>query len=340
MHEIELARAGDGDAFARLTEPYRQELLAHCYKMTGSVMEAEDMVQETFLRAWKRLEQYQESGLFRAWLYRIATNACLDHLRKRKKRALMPTSIPNAKDGLPTLLPIQEDVWIEPFPGEMLVSESKSPEALYSLHESVHLAFMTVLHRLSARNRAILLLRDVLGWRAREVATFLDLTESAVHSVLKRARKEIHDAGHKKRNKVAPEIIDSFCQRYVEAWESNDVALLASLLREDVVLNMPPLPCWYGGRPYVLRFFAGMPLDGTIEGRWQAMVTQANGQTAVVLYERLAPNAPYKLFGLHVLDIADSGIRRIDNFIVGEHDTLPQPIAAPWIAKFDLPSLL
>ena len=325
MEQMRQTKLGDNDTFAQLTEPYRQELLTHCYKMVGSVMEAEDMVQETFLRAWKNVGQYEETGLLRAWLYRIATNACLDHLRKRKKRLLMPDSIANAKAGLPTVMPVDEEIWIEPIANGLLTPESKNPETLYSLHESVNLAFMTALHRLSARNRAILLLRDVLGWRTREVAGYLELTESAVNSVLKRARKEIRDAGHKKRNKATPELIESFRQQYVSAWESNDVALLASLLREDVVLNMPPLPCWYGGRQYVVGFFAGMPLNGVVEGRWRAGSTEANGQTAVSLYERLDPTQPYKLSALHVLDIAANGISRIDSFTVDANHTHPHP---------------
>ncbi len=195
--------------FESVIAPYQKEILTHCYQMMGSIVDAEDMLQETWLHAWKGLTHYQELGAFRAWLYRIATNICLDHLRKCKKRSLVPSSIPNSQDNSPTVDPLDETLWIEPFPSEMMPQAIDNPEALYSIRESVNLAFMTALYRLSARNWAFLLLRDVWGWRTREVAEFLELTETAVNSVLKRACKETKESGLKMRNEASSDLIDA-----------------------------------------------------------------------------------------------------------------------------------
>ncbi|MEM7333139.1 MAG: RNA polymerase subunit sigma-70 [Chloroflexota bacterium] len=338
--DIEKAKQGDNDAFERLITPYQKELFIHCYKMTGSVVEAEDMVQETLLRAWKRFSTYQETGAFRAWLYRIATNICLDHLRKRKSRSLMLASVPNHQAGPPTLGPIIEELWLEPLPSAFLPSENTNPEATFSLNESVNLAFLTALHKLSPRNRAILLLRDVLGWRTKEVATFFELSDQAVNSVLKRARHEISVPHGKNRNKATPELIQQFQQRYMSAWQNNDVAQLVAILKEDVVLNMPPLPCWYGGREAVLQFFKMMPLDGQNQGRWRCLPLEVNGQTAVALYESLTGETPYLLNSINVLDCAQTGIFRIDNFLIDKAQTLPNIISAPWLKSFNLPESL
>ena len=338
MNDIQKAKLGDGEVFARVTEPHRKELLAHCYRMVGSVVEAEDMVQDSLLRAWRNLSQYQESGSLRAWLYRIATNICLDHLRRCKSRELMPAFIMPTTTAPPALTPVHEEIWIEPFPNELLPTQPTNPEALYSTQESINLAFMVALHKLSARNRAVLLLRDVLGWRAKEVAELLDSTESAIHSILKRARKEIQDSDHRKRNKATPEIIDSFRQQYVSAWVNNDVSQLVTLLKEDVLLNMPPLPCWYHGRDYVLAFFGHLPLDGQNKNRWRTVVITVNSQPAVALYESITGQSPHQLFGIQVLEMDNAGISRIDQFITDKNRTLPEPISATWLNYFSLPT--
>ncbi len=337
IDDIKQSKQGDTEAFERLIAPFQKEIFIHCYKMTGSITEAEDLNQETLLRAWNKLSTYQESGAFRAWLYKIATNICLDHLRKRKSRTLMLESVSNHSGGPPTLGPIDEALWIEPLPSSLLPVELSNPEAIYSRQESVSLAFLTALQKLSPRNRAVLLLRDVLGWRTKEVASFFELTDQAVNSILKRARKEIQANSNKRQNKATPELIEQFQKRYISAWLNNDVTTLVSILKEDVVLNMPPLPCWYGGRDAVMQFFQMMPLDGQNANRWRAIPLSVNGQTAVVLYESLTEASPYMLNSINVLDCDESGIFRIDNFLIDSGQSLPNPINAPWLKAFNLP---
>src|SRR5512136_25487 len=186
------ARAGDPNAFGGLTEPYRHELQVHCYRMLGSLQEAEDLVQETFLRAWRRLETFKGRASLRAWLYKIATNACLDALEKRPRRTLPVRSQPPADPSEPPTPPLTELIWLEPFPDDLLDDVEPTPEARYALHESITLAFLTALQLLPPRQRAVLIMRDVLDWDASEVAELLDMTVSAVNSALHRARAALN----------------------------------------------------------------------------------------------------------------------------------------------------
>ncbi len=320
------ARRGDQEEFSGLIEPYRRELQVHCYRILGSLHEAEDLVQETLLRAWRRLDTYQGRASFRAWLYRIATNACLDALDRRQARRALPDSgLPASDPHRPIAPPNAEPLWLEPLPDEWLAASSANPEARYTRTESVSLAFMAALQALPPRQRAILILRDVLDWPAREVADLLGLTLSAVNSALHRARVTL--AGHyrgRPPDDLAPSTADertrALLDRYVKAWETADVAGLVALLKEDAAFSMPPSPSWYRGRESIGIFAAqtvfanqGM-FPGAAAGRWRLVPTQANGQPAFAIYQR-TDEGSYQAFGVHVLALAGIQIAAITSFI-------------------------
>src|SRR5260221_5709871 len=218
------ARPGDQQAFSDLVEPYRAELLVHCYRLLGSVQDAEDMVQETFLRAWNRLDTFTGGHYFRAWLYKIATNVCLDALDKRSRRGLSSSNFP-ASDPHASIAPaITEPIWLEPFPDELLPEVALGPEARYTLRESITLAFLAALQFLPPRQRVTLILCDVLDWRARETAQLLDITVAAVNGLLRRARSTMSRSYHEiEPVLIVDNKIRAVLNRYVEAWESGDV---------------------------------------------------------------------------------------------------------------------
>jgi RNA polymerase sigma-70 factor, ECF subfamily len=190
------AQAGDGAAFAKLTEPHRRELRVYCYRMLGSLQDAEDLVQETLLRAWRRLDTFEGRASLRAWLYKIATNACLDALRQHSRRGLPPGRVAPADPGSPLLPPVLDQIWLEPFPDAWLAPEDEEPEARFDHHESVTLAFLAALQVLPPRQRAVLILKDVLDWHAAEIAALLELTVPAVNSALHRARSTLARCYH------------------------------------------------------------------------------------------------------------------------------------------------
>lgn len=332
----------DVQAFEQLTALHRSELVVHCYRMLGSALDAEDMVQETLLRAWKNLERYTEAGNFRAWLYKIATNVCLDELRRTKqKRSLIQPNTPVTHSPYPNNPPLEEAYWLEPFADHLLPTEQLDPEAAYTLQESVHLAFMTALHALSPRYRAILILRDVLDWKAHEVADYLELTESAVNSALLRARKALEDAKvDQYRHHHNAAWIEEYFQRYIEAWETKDISKLLVILKEDVIMNMPPFPTWYQGRESLQAFLAAAFFSGSDVERWRTQSVGINGQQGLAFYIRLTPNDRYTLVGLHVLTIVEDGIARIDYFVVDARPMLAAPFPAPWLSSFNLPQSL
>jgi len=248
------ANLGDLDqtTFSALTEPHRRELHAHCYRMVGSVQEAEDLVQETFLRAWRRRETYAGRAPLRAWLYRIATNACLDALTQRPRRTA-PVARGEAatlEDPIPSS--INEPIWLEPFPDDWLAPDEENPEARYSLRESITLAFITSLHLLPPRQRAVLILRDVLDWQSGEVAEALGLSVPAVKSALHRARARLSQRYQAVRLEdmtvqVADTTLRGQLERCVRAWEMGDAAELTALLKAEATFSMPPIPSWYRG---------------------------------------------------------------------------------------------
>src|SRR5207245_3568362 len=245
-------RDGDERAFQRLTDRYRRELLVHCYRMLGSFHDAEDALQEALLRAWRGLESFQGRSALRPWLYRIATNACLDVIASRRRRALPNATGPAAGAGESLPGPVMEPLWIEPLPDNLIdLRPTVNPEAHYDARESVTLAFLATLQTLPGRQRATLILRDVLGWKASEVADLLDSSVGAVNSALHRARasmKAYRPDRSPADTSTGREPVAALLSRYVDAWHAADAAGLVALLREDALITMPPLPLWYEGR--------------------------------------------------------------------------------------------
>jgi RNA polymerase sigma-70 factor (ECF subfamily) len=320
-HELEpaglaAARAGDRTAFDVLVAPHRHELLVHCYRLLGSLQDAEDVVQETFVRAWQRLASFAGRGSFRAWLYRIATNACLDLLDRPERRwsANGATHHPLAAflsaDG--------ESIAFEPIPDALLADPAECPEARYTRQESVTLAFLTALRILPPRQRVVLLMRDVLGWSAGEVGEMLDLTVPAVHSALHRARVALERqraAGRPAEWRPAAddEATRTLLTRYVDAFEAADVAALVALFKEDAAFAMPPDLLWLDGRDAIRTFLANGPFageapdfPGPVRERWQVLPTRANGQPAFGIYQ-LDPAAGVRRFGAIIMLACEAG---------------------------------
>jgi RNA polymerase sigma-70 factor (ECF subfamily) len=287
--QLEAAQRGDNDAFGRLAGHYRGELHAHCYRMLGSNVDAEDALQETLLRAWRALPRFEGRSSIRSWLYKIATNACLRAIERRPRRVLPvdygPASDPH--DGLAE--PVTEAVWLEPYPDQPLGlgNGPASPEARYEQREGVELAFIAALQHLPARQRAVLILRDVLGFSARETATVLDTTPVSVDSALQRAHKTVdqrlpEQSQQATLRSLRDDALRQVVQRYVTAWERNDVDAVVAMLADDAKLAMPPVPAWYRGREQVAIYLSGGPLSGTT--RWHLIPARANGQVAFGLY--------------------------------------------------------
>jgi len=242
-------RAGDQEAFAQLIDPYRKQLLVHCYRILGSFEDAEDMLQETLLRVWKRLGSFEGRASLRAWLYKVATNAALDALDSRRVRGLPKELYARGDPTQPLPAPTREVIWVEPLPDEWIDGQPDIyPEARYEVRESITLAFIAALQKLPGRQRAVLLLCDVMGWSSIEAAEILDMTTVAVNSALQRARETLRQAERKTRPSRLNEQLSALLARYVAAWETADSAALIAVLREDVALTMPPLPVWFGGR--------------------------------------------------------------------------------------------
>src|SRR5215208_7615869 len=257
---ISRARAGDGDAFRELTEPYRRELLVHCYRMLGSFQDAEDALQETLLAAWQGLGGFEGRASMRTWLYQIATNRCLNALRFSSRRPAKEWDIPNVEPPEPTRL--GEVVWLQPFPDALLHEDAidvpLGPEARYEQSEAISLAFVTALQVLPARQRAVLILREVLGYHANEVADMLDSTLESVNSALKRARASLRHRLPPTGEHEPPPAPDSpaeqaLAAKFARAYESGDVDSLVALLTADVRVAMPPIPLEYHGRDVVAR---------------------------------------------------------------------------------------
>ena len=302
-----------GPDFAARTDPFRRELLAHCYRMLGSLHDAEDLVQETMLRAWRAYPGFDEQrASLRTWLYRIATNACLNALDSRRRRPLpsdlsSPGGLAEAAQ-LPTI-DQPEIAWLEPFPDTLLGSGTASadPAAVVAARDSIRLAFVAALQHLPARQRAVLILRDVLAWRAAEVADLLGITPTAVNSALQRARAQLERvAPAPERVGTAPtERQRELADQYVTAFVAADMATLTRLLADEVVLEMPPYPMWFRGREAVARFLTKRPL--TRPGRWRAIMTSANGQPALGAY-RIEDDGRHHARMIQVLHASEAGL--------------------------------
>lgn len=313
---ISRARAGDGDAFRALTEPHRRELQVHCYRMLGSLQDAEDALQDTLLAAWQGLAGFEGRASMRTWLYRIATNRCLNALRSAGRRPAMEWNIPGVEPPEPTQL--GEVVWLEPYPDEMLdaaVDVPVGPEARYEQAQSISLAFVAALQVLPPRQLAVLILRDVLGFHANEVAQMLESTVESANSALKRARASLQRRWPPAAQRAASPAGDSRAEaaivaKFAAAYGSGDLDALVALLTDDVFMSMPPMPLEYQGRDLVARFLA---LIFGANRRFALVPTRANGQPAFGTYLR-TPAGPFPGVGFVVLTVAGERISAMSRF--------------------------
>jgi len=306
------AQPADED-FRTQLEPHRRAVMLHCYRMLGSLQEAEEIAQDCLLRAWQRLDQRTTPSSTRAWLYKIATNACLDVLRVRRRRALPHLLGPAASPAAGFGPPLPEGVWIEPAPDALFDAADEAapgPDQRLSLRESVGLAFITALQLLSPRQRAALLLVDVLGWRSEATASLLDTTVASVNSLLQRARKNVEsragDAG------ASGPTDDALLQRYIATWESGDLDAFAALLAEDARLVMPPQPEWYAGRAAICQFLAHLLV--TRPQRYRLVPVAANRQATVAVYTAPPTGGEFRGAAIHVIAMREGRVTQMTRF--------------------------
>ena len=321
---IAAAREGDEEAFRRLVEPRHAELHAHCYRMLGSVQDAEDAFQDALLRAWRGLPKFAGRSSLRSWLYRIATNACLDVVARRPKRVLPidygPAADPHQSPGEPLV----ESVWLEPYADDRLGLEDgfAAPEARYEQRESVELAFIAALQHLPARQRAALILREVLGFSAQEVADMLETTVASVNSALQRARKAVDEQLPEQSQQATLRSLEDadirrIVESYMEALERGDVDAVVALLTDDASWSMPPMAGWYRGEEAIAAFLAEYPC----RERWRHIPARANGQLAVGCFMWNEEAGCYLAAVLDVLTLEGAAIREVTGFV------------APWVSR-------
>ena len=309
----------DPQQFGSLIEPYGRELRAHCYRMLGSVIEAEEIVQETFLRAWSRRETYAGRATLRAWLYKIATNLCIDTQRRKPRRGLPITREPASTLEQPIPDSIYEPIWLEPYPADIPAPEENNPEARYSRLESIKLAFLASLHLLPPFQRAVLILRDVMDWPASDVAEVLGQTIPSVKSALYRARitmaqyQQTHQAETVIMT-IPDETMSKLLESYVQAWEAADVDGLVAILRDDCTFSMPPSPSWYQGRVEIGLLVSKTVFSGQARGRWRLLPTVANAQPGFGLYKLNESSGNFDRYGIQVITFAGSEISDITTF--------------------------
>jgi RNA polymerase sigma-70 factor (ECF subfamily) len=315
--KLAAALAGDPAAFRELTDRYARELHLHCYRMLGSIHDAEDGVQETLLRAWRHLATFESRSSFRSWLYRIATNVCLTY---RARRPATSRAVPKAVEAIPRS--DEPALGLSPYPDALLdelEATSGDPVADYDLHESVQLAFLAAVQLLPPRQRAALILHDVVGFSAGEVATLLDSTTASVNSALNRARATIahqREIGRLQLGRAVPtdDVAQSLVRRYVEAWVAMDIGKLVGLLTRDVSMTMPPLPVRYAGRRVVIEFLLTIPTRAERE-RFRFIATRANRQPAVAIYRSVAGDDPFRGWGIFVFTADGESIAEITAFV-------------------------
>jgi RNA polymerase sigma-70 factor, ECF subfamily len=317
---LQAARSGDQDAYRRLVEPHRGELHAHCYRMTGSLHDAEDALQEALLRSWRAMGRFEGRSSLRSWLYTIATNTCLNLIARRPKRVLPidygPPSDPHDGVGQPLL----ESVLIEPYPDQGLGLEDgyAAPDARYELRESVELAFVAALQFLPANQRAALILREVLGFSAQEVADALDTSVASVNSALQRARKTVDERLPEQSQQatlrsLGDKKLQEIVERYMDAMGRGDVDEVVSMLAEDAAWSMPPLASWFRGHDEIAVFLARGPLSG--QWTWKRLPAWANGQPAVAAYTWREDEGCFRPFALDVLTMDGDQIAEVTAFI-------------------------
>ncbi len=324
---VRAAQAGDHIAFNTLVEQHQHELLVHCYQMLGSLHDAEDLLQETLLRAWEKRASLTSPGSYRAWLYRIATNLCLNTLTRVPRRSLRPNTPPSDDPASPSPARQREPIWLEPFPDDLLADEHADPENQVLRREQISVAFLVALQHLTPRQRAILLLREVLEWPTAEVAEWLNLSVPAVNSALQRARRTLHQFHKAKEFPSASshsQSQNSLLDRYVTLWEHADIPGLVELLREDAWFTMPPKPLWFQGRAAITAEFSTKIF--TAGRQWRLLPRRANGDPAFGLYRREAEANCYHLFGLMALSMVGEQIGGLVVFM--ELSWLP-PFALP-----------
>lgn len=296
------ARLGDADAFEQLVAPYRGELQAHCYRMLGSLHDAEDALQESLVRAWRGVGNLDDRGFVRAWLYKIATNRCRTLIERRGRREL-PVDVATAT-------PVTEVNWLEPYP-------DASPEEQYVAREGVELAFVAALQHLTATQRAVLILREVLAFSAAEVAEQLDTSIASVNSALQRARKVIDGATPTQQTvlrELGDEALGAIVNRWTKAWHGGDVEAIVAMLADDARYSMPPLPEWYRGHDEIRGFL----LDGPLRSGWRLLPTMANGQLTFGTYMWDDAAGQYRPGGLDVLTIHDGRIAEVTSFLTAD----------------------
>jgi RNA polymerase sigma-70 factor, ECF subfamily len=321
---VAAATAGDEDAFAELVESYRRELQVHCYRMLGSFEDSEDVVQETFLRAWRRRETFQGRSTFRAWLYGIATNACLDALERRPRTA-------SAHRGAP---PLAEVPWLQPYPDRLLEevpSGDAEPEDEVVAKETIELAFIAAIQLLPPRQRAVLIARDVLGWSAAEAAALLDISVPAANSALQRARATLKEHLPRHRTEWAPDTEptreeQALLRRYIEANDAGDAKAMVKLLREDALFAMPPEPRWYVGGEAIVESWVQGGFGDDSWGHLRCVLTAVNKQPAVACYVKRAGDNEYRALMLDVLRIEDGAVAEVIAFSL---EPLLEPLGLP-----------
>jgi RNA polymerase sigma-70 factor (ECF subfamily) len=308
---VAAAQGGDQAAFASLVEPHRRELHVHCYRMLGSFADAEDMVQEAFLRAWRRRETYEGRSTFRAWLYRIATNVCLDHLERHPRRPAP------AADGRAS----GEVSWLQPFPDRLLEQAAPpdaEPDVVVVARETIELAFLVAVQHLPPRQRAVLMLRDVLGWSAAESAAVLESSVASVNSALQRARATLREHLPPRRSEWSPagptEEERGVLQRFMDACERADMAGLATLMREDAVFSMPPQPEVIRGRDRIIETWAPALCGPTAFGEFRLVPVWTNRQPAAANYVRRPGDTVFRAVAVDVLRVEDGSIADIVTF--------------------------
>ncbi len=291
--------------FAALVEPHRRELQVHCYRMLASYEDSEDMVQETFLRAWRRRETFQGRSTFRAWLYRIATNACLDALERRPRRA-------PASDH-------EEISWLQPYPDRLLAPADDEPDAVVEARETIELAFLVAIQHLPPRQRAVMILRDVLDWTAKDTAALLETTVASANSALQRGRATLKERLPEGRLDWAPagdpsEEVRALLRRYVEATECGDAAGVVALMHEDARFSMPPEPEVFTGRDAIGAFWVEGGFGSPEFGEFRCVLTAANRMPAVACYRRIPGDTAFRPLALDVLRIEGGRITEITTF--------------------------
>src|ERR687886_1222115 len=332
---LDAARGGDEGAFRTLVEARQPELHAHCYRMLGSVHDAEDALQDALLRAWRGLANFEGRSSLRSWLYTIATNTCLNAIARRPRRVLpidyAPASDPHGGPGEPVV----ESVWVEPYPDERLGLEDGllGPEARYEQRESVELAFIAALQHLPPNQRAVLLMREVLGFSAREVADALETTVASVNSALQRARKSVEERLPEQSQQatlraIGDDGLRELVDRYVDAWQRGDVDTVVEMLTEDVAFAMPPLRSWFRGHDAMRIFLAGWPLSG--QWRWRTVPARANGQPAIAFYTWDPDENAYLPFALNVLTLRGEKISDVTAFVTRSIEPEEREAYARW----------